>query len=61
MTNEEKILTILEKQEKTLENIQTDVKELKQGQAQHKTTLEVLGAGHQDLVEHTGTENPNKH
>ena len=51
MTNEEKIL-------QALENIQKDVKDLKQGQerlekgqAQHKTALEVLGASLQDTRE----------
>lgn len=55
MTNEEKILTLLEKQEKTLEHIQADVKALKQGQAQHKTALEVLGASLHDAREEIKT------
>ena len=91
MTNDEKILDILEKQGKTLEqqgkaidsinkrldqhgkvleNLQTDVKDIKQtqqehtaalvrleqGQGQHKTLLKVMEAGQNDIRENMATK-----
>src|SRR5689334_14806939 len=70
MTNEEKIVAILEKQGKALENLQAgqqrmenDVKDLKQGQirleqgqGQHKTLLKVLEAGQNDIRENMATK-----
>ncbi len=70
LTNEEKIAAILEKQEQTLENLQTNVKDLKhgqqeqtvalirleQGQTQLKTLLKVLQAGQNDIRENIATK-----
>ncbi len=70
MTNEEKILDILEKQGKALENLQAGqeriektqqeqsaaLTRLEQGQAQHKTLLKVLEAGQNDIRENMATK-----
>ena len=70
MTNEEKIVAILEKQGKTLENLQADVKDLKhgqqeqgaaiarveQGQSRTNTVLKVLEAGQNDIRENMATK-----
>ncbi len=55
MTNEEKIITILEKQAKLLENLQAGQEKTHTILAQHTTALKALGAGHQDLVEQVQT------
>jgi peptidoglycan hydrolase CwlO-like protein len=55
MNNDEKILKALENLQAGQERIEKDVKDLKQGQAQHKTALEALAAGQQDIREHVHT------
>ena len=55
MTNEEKILEMLEQQGKALENLQVGQEKTHTILAQHTTALKALGAGHQDLGEQVKT------
>ena len=55
MTNEEKILAMLEKHGKVLEHLQAGQEKTHTILAQHTTALQAIGAGHQDLSDQVKT------